>query len=161
MCENSQTEALALLLREHREVETHLEAARGWISILTRDGAAAVDKLADDLRRFGKVIEEDLALHIAHEDKALFPVLARYIGDQTGPIAVMLLEHRHLEGQERKFEEGLKNREPRTLAESASSIVQVLTAHINKEERILFPLAQRALNQGDWEEVLGLIQTSS
>lgn len=156
---NRQPKGLAMLLREHREVEEHLDEARGWIPVVETEGAQVVDRLIDHLQTFARVIKEDLALHIAHEDKALFPVLARYIGDQHGPIAVMLLEHRHLEGEQALFEGALLSKEPTTLAESARQIVSVLTGHIWKEEQILFPLALRSLSDADWLEVERLMNT--
>jgi uncharacterized protein (DUF2249 family)/hemerythrin-like domain-containing protein len=154
----AEPEALAVLLREHRDVEAHLDAARRWIPTLNQEGSSAVEELAEELRTFGRVVQEDLALHIAHEDQALFPVLARYIGDRTGPIAMMLLEHRHLEGQEARYRAGLEQKDARVLADAAGSIVSVLSAHIWKEENVLFPLAQRTLRPADWDEVLGLIR---
>lgn len=153
MTESFQPVALTVLLREHREVEAHLAASRSWRQALAAGGEAALDQLAGDLTAFAQAIERDLALHIAHEDNALFPVLARYIGDRTGPIAVMLAEHRYLENQVHRFRAGLRDRDAATVEAAASAIDSTLTSHIWKEENVLFPLAQRTLQPHDWEEV--------
>jgi regulator of cell morphogenesis and NO signaling len=159
--QHAQPEALSMLLREHREVEAHLNAARDWIGVVESEGAPALERLAGELERFGRTIRDDLALHIAHEDQALFPVLGRQIGSQTGPIAVMLMEHRALEGHERKYQEGLERGRPQAVADSAGAMVQVLTAHMWKEENVLFPLALRTLRPEEWQEVLDLMRTSA
>ncbi|HLO02698.1 MAG TPA: hemerythrin domain-containing protein [Symbiobacteriaceae bacterium] len=150
---NQQPTGLTILLREHREVEEHLEKAKGWIPTLQAEGAPAVDRLADELQTFAGAIKDDLALHIAHEDKALFPVLARHIGDKSGPIFVMLLEHRHMEGDQARFEAALATKDAAVLADSANKIVSVLSGHMWKEEQILFPMAQRTLSPEEWAEV--------
>lgn len=152
-------EALSILVREHREVEQHLDAARQWIPVLQSEGAAAVDSLVSELQSFGHAVRSDLGLHIAHEDRALFIVMGRHIGQQTGPIAVMLMEHRHLERAVDAYERALMQRDAEGLADAAADIVQVLSAHMMKEERVLFPMASRVLSNEEWQEVLDLIQS--
>lgn len=155
---SGEAEALALLLREHREMESHLQASREWRARLESQGEAAIEPQLEQLQTFGRAVREDLALHIAHEDRALFPVLARHIGDQSGPIAVMLMEHRHLEREERQFQDALERRDARRMAEVAAEIDRVLSAHIMKEESVLFPLARRVLTAAEWQEVLERIR---
>lgn len=150
---DQQPKGLSILLREHREVEEHLERAKGWIPTLQQEGAPAIERLVNELQTFAKAIKDDLALHIAHEDKALFPVLARHIGDKSGPIFVMLHEHRHLEGEQARFEGALTAKDAGVLADAANRIVAVLSGHMWKEEQVLFPVAQRTLSPEEWAEV--------
>lgn len=154
---DQQPTGLTILLREHREVEAHLEQAKTWIPILQAEGAPAIARLVDELQTFARVIKDDLALHIAHEDKALFLVLARHIGDKSGPIFVMLHEHRHLEDEQARFEAGLATKDAAVLADAANRIVAVLSGHMWKEEQVLFPLAQRTLSAAEWAEVQQLM----
>lgn len=153
----AQPEALDILLRAHREMEDHLKQASGWVARVASDGATALEELWGVLEGFGRAVQQDLKLHIAHEDNALFPVLQTKIGP-AGPVAVMLHEHRELERLTKQYHAGLAARNPREIVGGAQGIVQVLSQHIAKEENILFPLAQRVLSAAEWQEVLEQIQ---
>lgn len=92
------------------------------------------------------------------EERSLFPALVKAgIPDgEGGPIAVMLEEH----GRGRGLIQAMESGDPPGRASNARLYVQLLRAHIDKENGVLFPLAdgvlepeaQRAL-QREFEQV--------
>jgi hemerythrin-like domain-containing protein len=99
--------------------------------------------------------------HHSKEEYLLFPLLVRkgFSVDQ-GPVSVML--HEHAEG--RKFVKGMedeinniKNGDESSftiLYENMQGYIDLLRAHIGKENKVLFRLADKALTQDEQEELL-------
>jgi hemerythrin-like domain-containing protein len=83
--------------------------------------------------------------HHAKEERALFPAMARagVPAERGGPIAVMLEEH--LEG--RALVQTMADGEVRARAAAARCYIELLRAHIDKENEILFPLADAVLDE--------------
>jgi hemerythrin-like domain-containing protein len=83
--------------------------------------------------------------HHAKEERALFPALARagVPAESGGPIAVMLEEH----GEGRALIQSMAEGEAQTQAAAARRYIGLLRAHIDKENTILFPLADELLDE--------------
>jgi len=137
--------ATEVLKQEHRLIEQVLDCLERMAadpSALDRDAAAnAVEFLADyaDRRHHGK--EEDL-LFTAMEEQG-FPT-------DVGPIGVMLAEHtigrKVVAGMRAALEtraEGSRTR----FATAAMDYVTLLREHIQKEDYILYPLADGAFDE--------------
>jgi len=96
-------------------------------------------------RRFAD-FREGLERHIVLEEEVLFPVLEKLTGmTDGGPTAVMRAEHREIRrllGEVASILEG--ESEGDTVAPMAA-LTGILLAHNGKEERILYPMADRAL----------------
>jgi hemerythrin-like domain-containing protein len=92
--------------------------------------------------------------HHGKEEGILFPAMvSKGIPRDGGPIAVMLHEHtigrshiKNLGDALNKFKAGDKNVLP-LIADEMNKYVNLLTNHIFKENNILFPLADRVLNE--------------
>ncbi len=143
------------LYDDHRQVENRL----GRLDALL---AAPADTpgLETDLESIVRFLEEDLEIHLLHEERGLFPVLERYIGREAGPIAVMLMEHAEMRrlvgGLRQAFDAWRQQRNPATasaLSDAARQAAGLLYEHIAKEDQVLFPLAQRAFAESDVQEV--------
>ncbi|MBI4295380.1 MAG: hemerythrin domain-containing protein [Chloroflexi bacterium] len=109
------------------------------------------------LRQLLRFFNGELRTHFLHEENGLFPVLARIIG-RMGPIGAMIEEHQSLWRAVETLEEhviALERGSAVGLAETekvATHIVWFLRSHIQKENDMLFPLAERHLSQeGRWE----------
>ena len=106
--------------------------------------------------------------HHAKEEKLLFPALeALGVGRNGGPIGVMLSEHEqgrsivsameralHVDSDESRFN-------AQRFAEAARSFVELLDRHIEKENTVLFPLAEMRLSPEEMatlEEGFGRIE---
>ena len=80
--------------------------------------------------------------HHAKEERYLFPALAKAgVPAAGGPVAVMLAEH--VEG--RALMATMEAGEPRGRLDAARRYVQLLRDHIDKENGVLFPLADAVL----------------
>jgi hemerythrin-like domain-containing protein len=103
-----------------------------------------------------------LRRHFDHEERALFPVLARIIG-RGGPIDAMEGEHETLWRCIDEFFELAEALDSAPLADDsqrvsdiarlADHIIWTLRGHIQREDTMLFPLAERTLSAGEREEV--------
>jgi len=113
-----------------------------------------VDKLLDFLRTFVD------RCHHGKEEDLLFPALeAAGIPREMGPIGVMLSEHSHGRAHIRNMVDALAGlREgdpeaPKAFAAAAHGYVRILTGHINKENNILFAMAEHQLLPHKHEEL--------
>jgi hemerythrin-like domain-containing protein len=94
------------------------------------------------------------ACHHGKEEDLLFPELqSRGMPRDEGPIAVMLFEHkqgRALVGQMAGALEGARKGETEALSrfeEAARAYLQLLRGHINKEDNVLFNMADFMVDQ--------------
>ncbi|MDQ0339115.1 hemerythrin-like domain-containing protein [Caldalkalibacillus uzonensis] len=112
--------------------------------------------LHDQIASFTK----QLKLHSKKEDDGLFPMMAKYIGRESGPIAVMEYEHQQAEQYLNRFLEGTEEAKPQNNKDQIKSITQfaieayfILTEHFIKEENVLFPMAENMLSTEEKEQL--------
>jgi len=90
--------------------------------------------------------EFDHGLHHQKEEALLFPALeAAGLSPVSGPTAVLRDEHLRSHYWRQRIEEALRQRDRVRLCVSATSLVDLMRAHVLKENQILFPLARRLL----------------
>ena len=99
--------------------------------------------------------------HHGKEEELLFPALEKSgIPKEGGPIGVMLQEHQEGRGFIRGMADALekfKKGESKNLndyAKNARSYMALLTQHINKEDRVLFPMGEKVLSKEEQEKLL-------
>ena len=145
------------LFRQHRDAERMLVDLAAAAERVRGDGALAV---MDELRRLRHEIQGEVLSHFREEELALFPVLGRHAESSTGPIAVMMEEHARFRQLELQFEEalaalesGLEDDWAERLCDAADEIGRLLPPHIEKEEGILFPMAESSLEESEWAQV--------
>ena len=80
------------------------------------------------------------------EEKALFPEIEKFIPREGGPTGVMIMEHKDLIGLIKDFKEELKIRNFDELKEDGNNIIAILRPHIDKENNILFMMADMHLD---------------
>ena len=90
-----------------------------------------------------------LASHAHLEDELLFSALDPYLGPM-GPLAVMRMEHDQIEGLLDRIPTTKELRQAQGLLQQA---LQVARGHFAKEEQVLFPIAEQALDQGRLAEL--------
>lgn len=84
--------------------------------------------------------------HHKKEEKVLFPALEKKgIPNEGGPIGMMLLEHEIKRNHKKGIEEGLKEKNDEKIALSAKAIISLMREHIDKENNILYPMAEETL----------------
>jgi hemerythrin-like domain-containing protein len=144
-------------MEEHRLIETVLEALEGY--------ATAVEKGSvferDDLARFVTFVREfaDAKHHAKEEDILFAAMLANGFPREGGPIAVMLHEHELSRGYVRELadiaagEGDWSEDTAARVAAAARSYTELLRDHIEKEDNVLYPMAQSVLPPDAMREV--------
>ena len=104
----------------------------------------------------GAMLTAALATHAHLEDELLFTALESHLNPQSGPLAVMRMEHNEIESSLGRLQEVQSLTEARNLL---LLTIQTARAHFAKEEQVLFPMAVQmleanALNQlgAKWAE---------
>lgn len=90
-----------------------------------------------------------LASHAHLEDELLFTALDPYLGPM-GPLAVMRMEHDQIEGLLGRIPAAQDLRQAQGLLQQT---VQLARSHFAKEEQVLYPIAEQALDQGRLAEL--------
>jgi hemerythrin-like domain-containing protein len=145
-------------MQEHRLIERALDAMEGWITTLG-PGSESDDKA--ELGRFVSFIRGFAdAYHHGKEEDILFVAMVEHgFPRQTGPIAVMLHEHdlgrslvSVLDGLAQQS--GTWSEEDQgTLARTARKFSSLLRQHIQKEDMLLYPMADARLPEPVKEEM--------
>ena len=98
--------------------------------------------------------------HHGKEEDILFPALVNHgMSNESGPIAVMLHEHQlgrsHIKVLSDAFEEFTNGNKQaiNTIVSSSMDYVELLRNHIEKENNILFMMADRVLNEAEQSEI--------
>ncbi len=108
--------------------------------IATRESAVAIILGAT------AVLEAMVDSHATLEDELLFTALERHPGKHEGPLAIMRAEHEEMKRMLWHIEDTVDGEEAIVLVKEALSAAR---RHFQKEEQVLFPMAQRLL--GDEE----------
>ncbi len=142
-------EAIDTLMTEHRLIERVVGALASFADEACRgatDGRAELDRFVTFLRELAD------ARHHGKEEQILFAAMVEAgFPSNGGPIAVMLLEHDHGRAQVRALAELAGSPAPWTLADrdrlaaASRGYADLLLSHIQKEDRILYPMARQRL----------------
>lgn len=155
--------ATAELKKEHRAVQTMMEILGKICSQLKAEHKVPADHL-EQVIEFIRVFTDKC--HHGKEEDILFPALeAAGIPNQSGPIGVMLQEHDTMRGiikQLARAIEEYKSGEPNAVAhiiQYAMEYTAWLVPHIEKEENILFMMADARLDESKQDELFTEFET--
>jgi len=147
-----------ILKEEHQLVLLMLKIMEAVCKKLEQNQAVKtedLDAIIDFIRGFAD------KCHHAKEEKLLFPALEKAgMPQNDGPIAVMLREHALGRGFAESMEEAIgsmKNGNASaagTFVEKARGYIQLLWNHIDKEDHVLFMMADRRLSPAAQKELL-------
>ncbi|AMQ22548.1 hypothetical protein A0V43_06455 [Geobacillus sp. JS12] len=129
--------------------------------LLRKENEDLLRELEEEVeRRWTKSFVAVLDPHSEREEGVLFPMMAKYIGRTTGPIAVMEYEHEQAKARLAMFlektaqlPENIDKGQALTLAGAVIEAHHILDEHFMKEENVLFPMAERLLSDGEKEEL--------
>ncbi|OGO22780.1 MAG: hypothetical protein A2Z28_01080 [Chloroflexi bacterium RBG_16_51_9] len=149
-----------MLKDEHQAVLKKLTALEGIIGQLDKRGDLA------ELKELAAFFETEFWGHFDKEEKALFPEFDSFMPHGAGPIAVMLQEHVVLRDTNDVMQEAIKRylggagdaETKRIIKQNGSHFIDFLRQHINKEDGILFMMADMHLDQRQMEKVARLFQ---
>jgi hemerythrin-like domain-containing protein len=157
------TTTIEILMSEHRTIERVLDALEAY----ARRTEAGEELEHEELGRFVHFLRGYAdALHHGKEEELLFQ---RLIGAgfprETGPVAVMLTEHDAGRALVRALGELAQKPtwspvEARAVANGAFEFSALLRAHIQKEDRILYPMAEQRMAAEVMEALDGEIDQS-
>jgi hemerythrin-like domain-containing protein len=145
--------ATTILKLEHREIEKVLAALeQGCDRIEGGDPPPPLffEQVLDFLRSFA-----DRVHHKKEEDLLFARMIGRGFPREEGPLAVMLEEHERGRALVRRLGETVgrlgegDDTALGALVEDARTYVALLASHIEKEDHILYPLAENILSEDD------------
>lgn len=142
-------EATDILYEEHRIITMVLECLQKIVEEAEESGklnAQSAQAAIDFFRNFAD------ACHHAKEEDRLFEVMQEHgLPRDGGPIGVMLTEHdegrKHVRGMAQAVQKAATGdaQALSQFAENARDFIALLTAHINKEDQVLFPMAGQVI----------------
>jgi hemerythrin-like domain-containing protein len=142
--------AIATLMAEHRTIERALDRLEALATACGADRDDARAELATLAAFFAEFADHH---HHGKEEAVLFELMVEAgLPRDVGPIACMLEEHASGRALVRRLralgagEGPLGARDQGELAEVGASFCELLRAHIQKEDRVLYPMALRALD---------------
>ncbi len=145
---------ITALKSDHEAVRAVLNNLEGYlkkIGSVSSDGLK--NNLINQLHEITAFIDKDLEIHFKKEEEALFPVLGNYIGIETGPIHVMLIEHKHSRELSGEFKAKINSypaeKDYKSIIDLGNSFIRLLSEHIDKEENILFNMADMQLSRDE------------
>ena len=154
--------ATDILMEEHRVIERVLAALERATHRLSR-GEEVYLRFFTGTTVFIKGFTD--ACHHKKEEAVLFPALVENgLSKVSGPVAVMLAEHE--EG--RRLAQGMRQATERfqagdirmreTLVQNAKAYISLLRQHIIKEDKVLFPLADKVIPVAQQEQILSAFE---
>jgi hemerythrin-like domain-containing protein len=151
-------QSIDVLMNEHRRIEKVL----GSLETFCVDVEAGLTPDRGVLAQYAAFFRgyADASHHGKEEDVLFARMIERGFSRESGPVAVMLYEHvvgRGHVGALRQAGEGtgpVSAVETQLVLEHASAFVPHLRAHIQKEDRILYPMALRLLTGPELDAIL-------
>jgi len=148
--------ATDILKREHQAILLAVAAAEEEAAYIADTGKIHLQKVREMADFFRNFVDR---CHHAKEEKHLFAVMHEHgIPFENGPLAVML--HEHEQGREcvRAIANAVAPREPdeqarRKAGDNLALYARLLREHINKEDHVLYPMADQLLNTGDQDRL--------
>lgn len=161
-------QGIQLLKNEHEPLRAQMNALldtahEGLSEKVQNDYASVLSNLHSQVIQFSTELES----HSQREENGLFTIMAKYIGRETGPIAVMEYEHELARSLLQKFMDEIPNDLSMIDAEQAKTLfsyvqdgVTTLIDHFGKEENVLFPMAENLLTPEDKQELERYVRAS-
>ena len=142
------------LMHEHKAILIALDVIEKMY-IRVQEDKEMDYKDIEDIIEFLKVFADKC--HHGKEEDFLFPALEEVgIKNQNGPIAIMLTQHK--QGREfiRQMQQSVENKiiNKQAFVNAASSYVNLLRNHIEKEDTILFPMSDTKLSASMQKKLL-------
>lgn len=126
-----------ILKREHEVV----------LEILTRLEKNLPTKNIKSLSENIAVLAKEFDRHsLLKEETALFPEIEKFVPREGGPTGMMIIEHQDLVDSIENFGHALRANDSNGLNEYGYHIIDVLRQHIDKENNILFMMADMHLS---------------
>lgn len=150
--------AVEILMNEHRTIERAIGAMQAWAAAVRHDPDP---QESEDLARFVSFLRDFVdGCHHAKEQDILFATMVQHgFPREQGPIAVMLHEHELGRALIATLASLVERPTPwnaddrQQLGDTVRTYAQLLREHIQKEDRVLYPLAEARLPSSAQDEI--------
>ncbi|WP_186579687.1 hemerythrin domain-containing protein [Aquibacillus kalidii] len=112
------------------------------------------------------IFVDKLEIHANREENVLFPMMSQVLGMNDKTIEQMEYEHekaeRHLQDfltEAAQVDSSLDEHDAQSISVHAVQAYATLTQHFAKEEKVLFPLAEKILSEAEKKKLEQLLQT--
>jgi len=143
------------LVNEHKVIMRMLEIVRKASDRLEKGDEVSSELFVQATDFFKNFVDR---CHHTKEEKHLFvELMAHGLSGEVGPIAVMMREHQdgreHVKKLDALSSSKLTPRSKKSLIETSRAYVDLLSKHIQKENNILFPMADQMLTPEDQDRL--------
>ena len=126
-----------ILRKEHEKVLKILDSLEKDIE----------DKDIGSMKKEIAVLEKEFDKHsLNKEEKVLFPEIEKFMPRDGGPTGMMIIEHKDLTESIGNFNLAIKTKNLDKLEGVGNHIITLLREHINKENNMLFMMAEMHLD---------------
>ncbi len=139
---------LDVLREEHAEIRTALNK---FGSLLKKIPSGVSDS---ELNELSEYLDKDIEVHFKREEEALFPILGKYIGIETGPINVMIIEHNSCRELTSNLKKKIESKDYKSISSAGKALIELLSEHEDKEDSILFHIAEMQLSQDEKLDIM-------
>jgi hemerythrin-like domain-containing protein len=146
--------AIQDLIHEHKAIQIALNILEKIRERLEKNETTDYKDI-NDLLEFLKEFADKC--HHGKEEGYLFPLLQKAgVKNENGPIGVMLKEHTQGRNLIKQMQDSILARSVNNaeFVEAATSYVNLLRMHIEKENKILFPMVDVRLSESEQKELL-------
>jgi hemerythrin-like domain-containing protein len=146
------SKAMTDLMNDHDAILSALDVFSKILDKIQKENTADPDELLDFLDFLKEFADK---CHHGKEEGILFPaMIASGVPDRGGPIGVMMSEHIQGRGYIHDMLEALEEPEDYPRFEKAGrAYIELLRLHIQKENTILFPMADRVISAPQLESM--------
>ncbi len=146
------SKAIADLMNEHEAILSAIQVMVSMVDTMETTMSADTKDINDFI---GFLKEFADKCHHGKEEGFLFPAMIKAgVPDKGGPIGVLLAEHAQGRKLIQKMEESIStNVDQMKLAQAEKEYADLLRNHIQKENRGLFPMAEKVLTETQLEKL--------
>jgi hemerythrin-like domain-containing protein len=112
------------------------------------------------LKELGFFFQKDFWTHFTKEEEALFPAIGTFLPVNSGPIPAMLAEHTYIRTSNEKVQHAVRlfldigdTQSAELLKDYGTTFVELLREHIDKEDGIIFEIAETQMAPAQKEKV--------
>jgi hemerythrin-like domain-containing protein len=157
-------EALEILISEHPGLRAQMENIYIKSKLIYSGDMSNLDNKIAELNNLLEKFMVEIEPHADKEEGALFEALAKLIGREGGPIAVMEAEHNTAKILMNRFKTNysewkndLNAEKAKTLSGDLMETMNILFDHFTKEEEILFPVAENLLTKKEKDALIPIM----
>jgi len=122
-------------------VGDHHDCDARWVRVEAAVDDGDVPVALEAFASFNKAMKR----HFSWEEQVLFPAFEQATGMVQGPTQVMRMEHEQMRGVLRTMEDAALDEDLDALVEHGDTLLMFIQQHNQKEEGMLYPMADRAV----------------